>query len=69
MGKKTIESCITVIRETSGQSISNPTRNHRFDNFMDFKQSKRSGRLVISESVGTDNRCWSFDLHIIYDES
>ena len=36
---------------------------------MDFEQRKRSGWLVISECVGTYNRCWSFDLHIFYDKN
>ena len=36
---------------------------------MDFEQGERSGWLVISESVGTYNRCWSFDLHIFYDKN
>ena len=36
---------------------------------MDFEQSKRSGWLVISEFVGTYNRCWSFEIHVFYDES
>ena len=31
----------------------------RFNNF------RRSGWLVISEFVGTYNRCWSFDIHIL----
>ena len=34
-----------------------------------FEQSKRSGWLVISEFVGTYNRCWRFDLHIFYDKN
>ena len=58
-----------IIRQTSRQSIGSPTRNHRFDNFMDLEQSKRSGWLVVSEFVGTYNRCWSSDLQIFYDES
>ena len=41
----------------SRQSLGNTTRNHRFNNFMDFEQSKRSGWFVISEFVGTYNRC------------
>ena len=36
---------------------------------MDFKQSKRSGWLIILEFLGTYNRCWRFDLHTFYDES
>ena len=36
---------------------------------MDFEWSERSGWLVISEFVGTYNRCWSFDIHVFYDES
>ena len=36
---------------------------------MDFEQSKRSGWLVVSEFVGTYNRCWSFDIHVFYDKS
>ena len=32
-------------------------------------RAKRSGWLVISEFVGTYNRCWSSDLHIFYDEN
>ena len=43
--------------------------NHRFDTFMDIEQSKGSDWVVISEFVGTYNRCWSFDIHIFYDES
>ena len=67
MGKKQIESFMTVIRLISRQSIGNPTRNHRFDTFMDFEQSKRSGWLVISEFVGTYNWCWSFDINVFHD--
>ena len=33
------------------------------------KQHKRSGWLVISESVGTYNRCWILDPHIFYDKN
>ena len=33
------------------------------------EQSKRSRRLVISEFVGTYNRCWSFDIQVFYDEN
>ena len=36
---------------------------------MNFENSKRSGWLVISEFVGTYNRCWSFDIQIFYDEN
>ena len=36
---------------------------------MDFEQRKRRGWLVISEFVGTYNRCWSVDLHIFYDKN
>ena len=36
---------------------------------MDFEQSKTSGWLVISEFVGTYNRCRSFDIHVFYDKS
>ena len=43
--------------------------NHRFDNFMDFKQSKGSDWVVISEFVGAHNRCWSLDIHIFHDEN
>ena len=69
MGKKQIESLITIIRYVSRQSIGSPTRNHRFGTLMDFEQSKRSGLLVISEFVGTNNRCWSFGIHVLYDEN
>ena len=31
--------------------------------------NKRSGWLVISTFVGTYNRCWSFDIHVFYDEN
>ena len=51
------------------QSIGIPTRSHMFNNFGDFEQSKGGGWLVISEFVGTHNRCWNFDLHIFYDEN
>ena len=69
MGKKRIESFITIIRYISRQSIGSPSRNHRFDTFVDFEESERSGWLVISEFVSTYNRCWSFHLHIFYDEN
>ena len=36
---------------------------------MDSKQIKRSCWLVVSEFVGTYNWCWSFDLHIFYDQN
>ena len=36
---------------------------------MDFECSKGSGWLVISEFVGTYDRCWGFDIHIFYDEN
>ena len=62
--KKQIESFTTIINR---QSIGSPTRNNRLGTFMDFEHSKRSGWLVISEFVGTYNRCWSFDIHIFYD--
>ena len=31
-------------------------------------RAKESGWLVISELVGTNHRCWSFDLHIFHDK-
>ena len=37
--KKQIESFITVIRKIGKESIGGTTRNHRFNNFMDFEQS------------------------------
>ena len=66
-----IESLLSqlLIKQISRQSIGSPTRNHRFDTFMDFEQSKRSGWLIISEFVGTYNRCWSFDPHIRNDQN
>ena len=36
---------------------------------MDFEQSKRSGWLVISEIVGTYNRCQIFDQDILHDKN
>ena len=36
---------------------------------MDFEQSQGNGWLVVSEFVGTYNRYWSFDIHILYDEN
>ena len=35
---------------------------------MDFKQSKGGDWLVVSEFVGTYNRCWSLDIHIFHDK-
>ena len=35
---------------------------------MDFEWSKRSDWVVVSEFVGTYNRCWSFDIHIFHDK-
>ena len=35
---------------------------------MDLEQSKGGYWLVISEFVGTYNRCWSFDIHIFHDK-
>ena len=35
---------------------------------MDFEESKRSDWLVISEFVGTHNRCQSIDIHIFHDK-
>ena len=67
--KKQIESFITIIRQISRQSIDSATRNHRFDTFMDFEPCERSGWLVVSEFLGTYNRCQSFDLHIFYNKN
>ena len=52
MFEKQIESFITIIRQIKIQSIGSPTRNHRFNTFVDFEQSERSGWLVISEICG-----------------
>ena len=35
---------------------------------MDIEKSQGSGWLAVSELVGTDHRCWSFDLHIFHDK-
>ena len=35
---------------------------------MDFEQSQGSGRLAVSEFVGSYNRCQSLDLHIFHDK-
>ena len=40
--KNKLKAFITIIRQISRQRIGIPTRDHRFNNFMDFKQSKRS---------------------------
>ena len=66
-----IESFITIIRcKLADKALAAvPCRNHRFNNFIDFEQSKVGDRFVITEFVGTYHRCRSFDLHIFDDEN
>ena len=35
---------------------------------MNFEQGQGGDWLVISEFVGSHNRCWCFDIHILYDK-
>ena len=35
---------------------------------MDFEQSQLSDWLVVSELVGSHNKCWSLDIHIFHEK-